>query len=411
LFALAAQQPTSNPACRPDNGGLTLPPRFCALIVADSAAAPRHIVVAENGDVFVALRGSRQAPGSGGVLALRDANGDGVADSRMRFGPGSGSGIALRDGFLYFSTDDAVMRWAWRAGQLEPGGVPDTIAQGLLNRGQHAAKGIVVPGDGYVYVNIGAPSNACQVQDRTAGSPGQDPCPLLELSGGVWRFRVDRKNQSQGDGERFATGLRNLMALGWNAGTNSIYAVQHGRDMLHQNWPQLYTAAQGAEKPAEEMFKIERGGDYGWPYCYYDPELQLKVLGPEYGGDGKTAGRCAGVGQPEIAFPGHWAPNGLLFYTGTQFPAEYRSGAFVAFHGSWNRAPLPQQGFNVTFVPFTDGKPAGTHRVFADGFAGRAEIPTSQDAVHRPTGLAQGPEGSLYVTDDRGGRIYRIVYR
>lgn len=400
----------SRGTCRPDNAGLTLPTGFCALIVADSVGSPRHIAVAPNGDVFVALRNTRPAQGAavvpGGVLALRDTTGDGVADVRARFGPGGGSGIALRDGFLYFATDDSVVRWPWAADQLTPAGAAETVARQLVNRGAHAAKGIAVGGDGFLYVNIGAPSNACQAQDRQAGVPGQDPCPLLDLSGGIWRFKLDQPGQTQAEGERIATGLRNSWAMAWD-GSGQLYAIQHGRDLLSGNWPALFTAEQSAEKPAEELFKIEVGGDYGWPYCYYDPELKQKVLGPEYGGDGKKVGRCASARAPEIAFPAHWAPNGLLFYTGTQFPAEYRGGVFVAFHGSWNRAPLPQQGFNVTFAPFAQGKAVGTRHVFADGFRGTE----GEAAAHRPSGLAQGPDGSLYVTDDRAGRIYRILYR
>ena len=395
----------SRAACRPDNAGLTLPPGFCALIVADSVTGSRHLAIAANGDVFVAQRGAQ-----GGVLAFRDTTGDGLADVRTKFGPGGGSGIALRDGFLYFATDDAVVRWLWRVGQLEPTGPPDTIVSELTSRRAHAAKGIAVGGqlDGFLYVNIGAPSNACQAQDRQAGVAGQDPCPLLDISGGIWRFRLDRRGQKQADGERIATGLRNSWALAWDS-REALYAIQHGRDMLHDNWPALFTQEQSAELPAEELFKIERGADYGWPYCYYDPAQKAKVLAPEYGGDGKKVDRCASARQPEVAFPAHWAPNGLLFYTGTQFPAEYRGGAFVAFHGSWNRAPLPQAGYNVTFAPFAGGKAAGTYRTFAGGFT--PPDPQPRTAQHRPTGLAQGPDGSLYVTDDLGGRIYRILYR
>ena len=191
--------------------------------------------------------------------------------------------------------------------------------------------------------------------------------------------------------------------------TGSLFAAQHGRDQLNANWPQLYTEAQSAELPAEEVFRIESGGDYGWPYCYYDWQRQQKVLQPEYGGDGKTMGRCESVQQPVVAFPGHWAPNAITFYSGRQFPQKYRGGLFVAFHGSWNRAPLPQAGFNVTFVPFTNGRAAGSYTVFAEGFIGAGR--EGGDALHRPTGLAVGPDGSLYVTDDRGGRLYRIMYR
>ena len=403
-FAISAPSAAqSRPACLPDNAGLTLPQGFCALIVADSVGSPRHIAVAANGDVFLALRGPQ-----GGVLALRDTTGDGVADARARFGPAGGSGIALRDGFLYFATDDAVVRWPWRTGPLEPSGAPDTVVSGLVRQRSHAAKGIAVGGDGYLYVNIGAPSNACQAQDRQPGVPGQDPCPLLDSSGGIWRFKLDRSRQRQIDGERYAMGLRNSWAMAWDPG-GALYAIQHGRDVLHTAWPDRFTPQQSAELPAEELFRIERGGDYGWPYCYYDAAQKSKILAPEYGGDGKQVGRCRSVKLPEVAFPAHWAPNGLVFYTGTQFPAEYRGGVFVAFHGSWNRAPEPQAGYNVAFAPFTGGRATGAYNVFADGFSGGQLDPRA--AAHRPTGVALGPDGSLYVTDDKAGRIYRIIYR
>jgi len=261
-----------------------------------------------------------------------------------------------------------------------------------------------------LYVNVGAPANACQVQDRAPGSPGQDPCPLLDVAGGIWRFDPRRAGQSQSDGRRFATGLRNALALTVDPATGALFAAQHGRDMLHGNWPDRFTEAQSAELPAEELFRIEQGGDYGWPYCYYDGSRKQKVLGPEYGGDGKTVGRCAAAKGPAAAFPAHWAPNAIAFYAGSQFPAKYRGGLFIAFHGSWNRAPLPQGGYNVVFVPFARGAAAGDWEVFADGFAGADVSPGG--ARYRPTGLAVGPDGSLYVSSDaKAGAIIRIMYR
>ena len=405
VCSAAAEGQARRPTCDPANAGLTLPAGFCAVIVADSVGPARHVVVTESGDVLVAVRGNQ-----GGVRALRDTSGDGRADVTRRFGPAGGTGIALAGGYLYFATDDAVVRWAWRAGQIEPAGPPDTVVSGLVNRRQHAAKGLAIGKDGAVYVTVGAPSNACQVEDRTPGSKGQDPCPLLAETGGIWRFETagGRLRQTQADGTRYATGLRNALAMAIEPGSGALYAAQHGRDVLHGNWPALFTEAQSAEKPAEELFLIERGGDYGWPYCYYDPERNDKVLAPEYGGDGQTVGRCAQARDPAIAFPAHWAPNSLAFYSGSQFPQKYRGGLFIAFHGSWNRAPLPQQGYRVVFVPFAGGRLGTPYETFADGFAGPDVAP--QTALHRPTGLAQGPDGSLYVTDDKGGRIYRIVY-
>ena len=173
----------------------------------------------------------------------------------------------------------------------------------------------------------------------------------------------------------------------------------HGRDQLSANWGEHFTDAQNAEKPSEILVRVERGGDYGWPYCDHDPELKRNVLAPEYGGNGREVGRCAATPAPLVAFPAHWAPMATLFYSGTAFPAKYRDGAFVAFHGSWNRAPLPQEGFRVAFAPATSGRFAGTHEDFATGFRGGAGGANAR-ATHRPAGLAQSPDGALYITDD-----------
>jgi glucose/arabinose dehydrogenase len=134
------------------------------------------------------------------------------------------------------------------------------------------------------------------------------------------------------------------------------------------------------------------------------------VLAPEYGGDGRKTGQCSSKTQALMAFPGHWAPNGMLFYTGSQFPPEYRGGAFVAFHGSWNRAPLPQAGFRVAFTPFRLGRPSGSFTTFADGFNPTPTAGRAAPGTHRPVGLAQGPDGSIYITDDTGGTIWKVSY-
>lgn len=386
---------------------ISLPDGFCARIFADSLGRARHIVVAENGDVFVALRGSRGGAAVG-VVALRDSDDDGKADIRQHFGDFGGTGIALRDGYLYFGANDRVIRYPLPTGNLEPSGAPQTIVSGLPDERSHRDKSIAVTADGELYVNIGAPSNACQQESRTPGSPGIDPCPELERRASIWRFDAERQGQQQEDGERFATGLRNVVALTVHPESGDVYGVQHGRDQLSGLWPDLFTAEDNAEKPSEELVKIERGDDFGWPYCYHDPVHNRLVAAPEYGGDGDTVGRCDSKKEPLVAFPAHWGPNALLFYTGDQVPERYHGGAFIAFHGSWNRAPLPQGGYNVVFVPFAGDAQAGDWEVFADGFAGDEVSP--RGAAHRPAGLAQGPDGSLYVSDDRGGRVWKIVY-
>lgn len=399
--------------CAPDNGGITLPEGFCAIVVADSVPGARHLAVAGNGDVFVALRNRRASRGApvetGGVAVLRDTNGDGRADAVERWGVNGGNDVLLADGYVYHSPDDAVLRYPLATGAMTPSGGPDTLVSGLPDVANHTAKSIALGPDGALYVNIGSPSNACMEESRTPGSPGQDPCPQLDTRAGIWRFDATTLGQTQADGTRFATGLRNVVALRMHPETHVLYGAVHGRDQLHDMWPDRFTVDQSTEKPAEEFVRLDEGSNYGWPYCYYDPETHTKVLAPEYGGDGQEVGRCADMDQPILGFPAHWAPNDLEFYTGTQFPARYRGGAFIAFHGSWNRAPNPQDGYRVTFVPADGDGFASQWEVFADNFRKTSEADLDQTA--RPVGLAMGPDGSLYIADSLRGRIWRVVYR
>jgi glucose/arabinose dehydrogenase len=403
LLALgaAAATPASaqQPRCTPDNAGLTLPEGFCALVVAESLGSARHLAVASNGDVLVAVSGRD----SGGVLLLRDANGDGVADARhWLVRDREAADVQVRatgsTPWLYYSTYHDVIRYRWRPGATAVEGGPDTVVRALAGTRQHGRKTFVIAPDGRLFVNLGAPSNSCQAQDRQQRSRGLDPCPLLDSTGGIWLFDADRVGQTPSAGSRYATGLRNTVALAVRPADAELYGVVHGRDQLGALWG--FSDSASAEKPAEEFVRITRGSDVGWPYCYFDPALGKKVTSPEYGGDGTAVGGCADKAAPLVAFPAHWAPDGLVFYTGTQFPQSYRGGALVAFHGSWNRAPLPQQGFNITFVPF-EGDRAGRWTVFAGGFEAIAA---------RPVDVELGPDGSLYVSDDRGGRVFRIRY-
>jgi len=392
-----------------DNGGLQLPSGFGAVTVAASTGSARHIAVNRNGDVYVKLN---ELKSGNGILVLKDSDNDGRADSQQGFGNYAGTGIAIRDGYLYASSDEEVFRYRFNSNnEIENPDAPEKIITGLTRGSQHTSKSIALDDDGNIFVNIGAPSNSCQVNDRTPGSPGQDPCPILETAGGIWQFKSSTPNQTQAQGVRYATGIRNVVGLDWNDDDDKLYVMQHGRDQLSTLFPDLFTDSMSAELPSEEFLRVEAGSDFGWPYCYYDHIQGRKVLAPEYGGDGQTAGRCDGIPDPVVAFPGHWAPNALLFYTGDQFPEKYEDGAFIAFHGSWNRAPLRQGGYFVAFVPMKDGKVTGDWEIFAQGFTGVDVITQPDEARYRPMGLAQGPDGSLYISDSKEGRIWRIVYK
>src|SRR6476469_2124438 len=385
---------------------IKVPAGFKAALLAENISNARHIAITSNGLIYVK---SGNAKGGKSIFELKRTP-SGKAAVVKTFGNYGGTGIAIKNGYLYASSNTTIYRYKLNdKNEVINTAAPETVVQGLIDRGQHNSKSITLDNAGNIYVNIGAYSNSCQIEDRTAGSKGIDPCPILDSAGGIWQFKTDKLNQTYGDGVHYASGIRNVVGLDWNTATNTLFVMQHGRDQLNM-FPEYYNDQQSAELPAEEMFEVKQGDNFGWPYCYYDPTQKKKVLAPEYGGDGKTVGRCSSVSPTVIGFPAHMAPDGLLFYTGNKFPAKYKNGAFIAFHGSWNRAPLPQKGFFVAFVPFKDGKPSGNWEIFADNFAGVQTVQSTDDAKYRPTGLAQGPDGSLYVTDDSKGTVWKISY-
>ncbi|MCY4398548.1 MAG: PQQ-dependent sugar dehydrogenase [Gemmatimonadetes bacterium] len=392
----------ADPLCDPT---ITVPTGLCARVYHPGVGAARQLAVASNGDVFVAVR--NRGNQRGGVVALRDFDGDGRADQTESWGDNGGSGIALGDGVLYFATDNAVLRYSIAPGSLTPAGAPETIVDGLPSDRNHASKSIARHPDGSVFVGIGSPSNACQAIPRTPGAAGKNPCRELETRAGIWRFSTDQVGQTQADGERFASGVRNAGAIAVHPGSGELYAVIHGRDQLRQLWPAFFSDPDGSEKPSEEFGVIRQGADFGWPYCFHDPANNRKVLAPEYGGDGVEVGLCADMDMPAIGLPAHWAPNAMAFSASESFPEPYRNGAFVAFHGSWNRSPF-QAGYNVVWIPFEGDAPTGDWSIFADGFAG-GQITSSNQADNRPTGVAVGPDGSVYVSDSLRGKIWKIV--
>lgn len=423
LQSCTQQQPGLPPGDK-DNGGLLLPDGFQAVVVADSIGRARHIAVNTNGDIYVKLSYNDIMHGQGGTVALRDADNDGKADIIAYFGDykdegGLPAGISIHDGYLYTTTIKYVLRNKLTPGELIPTSQTEVILTDNdpdLFKHWHSHKTLAFDNEGNMYVPFGAPNDGGQDMAKVgpAGVPngkGLDPSPDLATHAGIWRFSADRIGQTQKDGYKFATGLRSVLGMAWSPLDNSLYAVMNGIDNFHTRYPSVYSSWQAAVLPSEPLVKVREHADFGWPYAYYDQIQGKNVLQPAYGGDGKLVGKAAAFDKPLLGFPGHWAPMDMLFYQGDQFPGRYKQGVFVAFHGSTDRSPYPQAGYIVCFVPFEKGVPTGNWEVFADGFTGVDTVFNTHDAKYRPMGLAEGPDGSLYLSESNKGKIWRVMYK
>jgi glucose/arabinose dehydrogenase/mono/diheme cytochrome c family protein len=398
-----------------DDGGITLPAGFRALVVADNLVAGRKvgngterlrgIAVAPNGDIYAKGR-------FGGIFALRDTNGDGRAEMIKEFGPGDGgTHIAFHGGYLYHSSRNTVYRYKYRPGQLVPTSEVEVVVAKLPAEKDHDQKAFAFDDQGRMLVEVGSPYNVYSNPDRQFGAKGMDATEFQKTYGGFWRFDPNKLNQTQADGTRFSTGHRHSLALVFHPVSKQFFMVQMGRDNLNVVDPAHYDALDNAERVSEVMHLLREGSNLGWPYSYWDPIKKAHMVAPEFGGDNSKRVDPDPYDKPVVAFPAHWAPLQMTVYTGTQFPERYRNGAFVAFHGSWNRAPRAQGGYQVAFVPFDDkGMPVGTYETFAGGFAGKEEFVNTGDARFRPAGVAVGPDGSLYITETEKGRIWRVIY-
>ncbi|QKZ13126.1 PQQ-dependent sugar dehydrogenase [Spirosoma sp. KUDC1026] len=380
---------------------IKLPSGFSATVVAEDLGAARHIVVSKTGDIYIKLAKLKDGKG---IIRLRDTNNDGTPDQRTSFGDYPGTGIFLKNGYLYTSSNSSIYRYKLNDKEevINPE-QPEKLVSGLRVKERDQSKSIAVDNQNNIYVNIASDNDACR---EPGTGKGMMPCPLLDSAAGIWKFKANVADQKFSDGSRYATGLKNVVGLDWNTKTNSLFVMQHGRGQFHDFYPQYYTPDQSAKLPAETMYEVHQGDNAGWPYTYYDHIQKKQFLAPEYGGDGKKTGDPSYI-KPTAAFPAHLGPNGLLFYTGTAFPEKYRNGAFVAFH---SQSAELKKGYFVAFVPFKNGKPSGNWEIFADNFAGTDLAKPTGPVQHRPCGLAQGPDGSLYVTDDMNGTLFRISY-
>ncbi|MBE7176101.1 MAG: PQQ-dependent sugar dehydrogenase [Mucilaginibacter polytrichastri] len=401
-FAGCGGNPNADKKSAAKSANLKLPEGFTSVVAADSVGPLRHISISDKGVLYVKL--SRLKEGKG-IFCLHDADNDGYFEQANGFGDYAGTGIRVVGNTLYASSNSSVFRYALNEnGDVADTAKKETIVQGLPDLKMDNAKSFALDGQDHIYVAIGSPNENCTPKESVKGMPG---CPLRDSLGGIWQFSTKKQNQTYGDGLRYATGLKNVVGLDWDTASGVLFAASHGRGNLGKLFPKLYTQQQDGDLPAEAVYGLHQGSDAGWPFVYYDQQLKKNVQSPEYGGNGKKEGDKK-FDLPAFAMPAHMGPNDLLFYTGDMFPERYKNGVFVALHG---QSPTLRQGYFVAFVPFKDGKPSGEWEIFADGFAG-IDLKNPKSALeHRPMGLTQGPDGSLYVGDDVQGTIYKISYK
>src|ERR1700691_1980312 len=259
VFAADAAPAASAPAaCAADNGGLSLPPGFCATVFADHLGHARHLAVAQDGTVYVNTWSGDyytyghvdKLPEGGFLVALRDTRGTGHADVIKRFGDGvaqksaGGTGIALYKDALYAEVNDRIVRYALPAGALVPGTKYEVVVSGLPLTGDHPMHPFVIDAKGNLFVDVGTETNACDLDNRMPGTKGHEPCTELETRGGIWRYDANRTAQRFSPLERYATGIRNGEGMDFDA-AGRLFVTQHGRDQLLENYPSLYNTTNG----------------------------------------------------------------------------------------------------------------------------------------------------------------------
>lgn len=381
---------------------LVVPAGFCVRPFAEKVGPVRHLVVHPTGVVIAA---TKLPPG---LVSLADTSGDGQADVVTRFGPGEGgTGVAWRAGWLYFAADIGIYRIPWPATSRAPTGVGEWIVERLPAGGSgwaHYMKGIVAAADGALYVSIGSSSDNCQAggAEGAIRIPGQWPCPELTTRAGIWRFVPPATGKAAWVGSRYATGLRNAMAMAQDHATGTLWALTHGRDFLNRTWG--VSDEESADQPAELLVRVVAGADFGWPYCMgrwrFNAPTTL-VVAPDYASQAGAA--CATKTQPTVGFPGHWAPMAVALAT-EAMPEGWRRGLLIAFHGSRSRSPLPEAGHQLLYQPLdAGGMPAGESRILLRS--------SDRPGTLRLAGVAVAANGMVYLADDDFGRIIRIEKR
>jgi Raf kinase inhibitor-like YbhB/YbcL family protein len=344
----------------PDPARLRVPAGFRVTRFAADLGNVRVLVVAPNGDVYATRREE------GDVILLKDSGPGAPPPTAVRAASRSGiHGLALHGGKAYVATVKEIFR-----ADVRPDGTfgpLEMLIHDLPDAGQHHTRTVQIGPDGMMYIGVGSTCNEC-------AEPNPEAATIL-------RATLDGKSRAV-----FASGLRDPIGWAWHPQTGELWGMDHGIDW----W--------GDDVPPEELNRLEKGKFYGWPYFFADNQMNPRLIPP--GGVVRSEYRTASVPMV-LGYTPHAAPMQLVFYTGGQFPAEYRNDAFVAFHGSWNRKP--SSGYEVTRIRFKDGK-ATAFEPFLTGFL------TKDGEVGRPFGVAIGRDGSLLVGDDRNGVIYRVTY-
>ncbi len=331
---------------------LTLPQGFTIGLYAEQLGGVRFMALGPDGDVYASLTGA------GRVVRLGDSDHDGVADrvAIVAQGLNQPHGLAFRGDTLYVAETNRVVRFD------APGAAPTVVVANLPAGGGHFTRTILFQDD-RLFVSVGSSCNICDEQDPRRAA--------------VARYNLDGSGETS-----FATGLRNSVGLAVNPATHEIWATNNDRDNL------------GDDLPPDRVNLLREGGFYGWPFCYLPNQPN-----PEYQ---RTPGRCAEAIGPVVTLPAHTAPLGLAFYQGAMFPPEYRGDLFVALHGSWNRSvPI---GYEVVRVDIENGQPAGAPQPFITGWL------EGRGSWGRPVDVLGLTDGSLLISDDEGGRIYRVTY-
>ena len=357
---------------KPENRGfsearaeqLRVPDGFGVNVFARDLGMPRMLAVSNDGTVYVTRRETDD------VLALRDVDGDGRADATFPVVANLEGvhGITIHQGRLYLATVKEIY-----AAELLPDGSVgplQLLVDDLPDGGQHPNRTIAFGPDGMLYVSVGSTCNACRETNE------ENATMIRAMPDGSRRTVI-------------ATGLRNTIGWGWHPETGQMWGMDHGSD-----W-------RGDDTPPEELNLIQEGGNYGWPYCYGD-RTPDEYLAQDPRGTTK-AQYCPTTVAPVVSYQAHSAPIGMVFYTGSQFPPEYRGDAFIAMRGSWNRNP--PTGYKVVRLHFEDGWPTPLQD-FLTGFL------IEGGAAHfaRLAGVAIAADGSLLVSDDTNGAIYRVSY-